>query len=202
MAVVVAAVVVTVAGALSGRDAVSAPSGPRLSAGAAEAEADPAVTEAGAVPCPAPVPGSSPVLALSGTVARCVGSVQPVDVGVALGGAPALVNLWASWCAPCREEMSVLDAYEDAPGAVRVIGVNVRDRPTSAAALVRDLHIGYPSYTDADAVAAALGAPQVLPLSYLVGTDGSVRRLPMRVFRNVAQVTDAVAAALGETQKP
>ncbi|KMO83325.1 hypothetical protein MCHLDSM_00521 [Mycolicibacterium chlorophenolicum] len=96
----------------------------------------------------------------------------------------------------------MLDAYTDTPGAVRVIGVDVRDRPSSAAALVRDLNIGYPSFTDADAVAGALRAPQLLPLSYLVDTDGSVRRLPMQVLRDVDEVTETVAAALGERQRP
>ncbi|MEN4473872.1 TlpA disulfide reductase family protein [Mycolicibacterium cosmeticum] len=198
----VAAAAVTVAGVLISGDPVSTPSGQRLSAGDAEADADPAVTEVGALPCPVSVPGGSPVLTLSGAMARCLGSSRPVDVGAAIGGAPTLLNLWASWCAPCRDEMPVLDAYKDTPGAVRVIGVNVRDRPSSAAALVRDLHIGYPSFTDADTVAGALGAPQLLPLSYLVGTDGSVRRLPIQVFRDVAQVTEAVAAAHGERQRP
>lgn len=202
MAVLVASAAVTVAGVLISHDPLSAPAGQRLSAGDAESGADPAVTEAGAIPCPAPVPGGSPVPTLSGAMARCLGSSRPVDVGVALAGTPTLLNLWASWCGPCREEMPVLDAYKDTPGAVRVIGINVRDRPSSAAALVRDLHIGYPSFTDADTVAGALGAPQLLPLSYLVGTDGSVRRLPMLVFRDVAQVTEAVAAAHGERQGP
>ncbi|WP_235630303.1 TlpA family protein disulfide reductase [Mycolicibacterium novocastrense] len=134
-------------------------------------------------------------------MARCLGSAQPVDVGTAVFGTPTLLNLWASWCAPCREEMPVLDAYNNVTGAVQVIGVNVRDRSSSAAALVRDLRIGYPSFTDADEVAGALGAPQLLPLSYLVGTDGSVRRLPMVVFRDVDQVQKSVASALGETHQ-
>ncbi|WP_237159438.1 TlpA family protein disulfide reductase [Mycolicibacterium rhodesiae] len=190
---------VTVAGVAVNHGPNSAPAGQRLTAERAEAN-DPAVTEAGATPCPAPMPGAAPVPTLSGVMALCLGSAASVDVGAAVAGAPTLLNLWASWCAPCREEMPVLNAYTDTPGAVRVIGVNVRDRPSSAAALIRDLHIGYPSFTHADTVVGALGAPQLLPLSYLVDTDGSVRRLPMLVFGDVAAVTDSVAAARGERQ--
>lgn len=196
------AVLVAVAAAASGllvnHDPVSAPTGSRLSTDIAGSAADPTATEAGAAPCPVPLADTSPVPTLSGVMARCLGSARPVDVGEAVRGAPTLLNLWASWCTPCREEMPVLDAYKDTPDAVRVIGVNVRDRSSSAAALMRDLRIGYPSFTDADAAARALGALQLLPLSYLVGTDGSVRRLPMAVFRDVDQVQDSVAAALGE----
>ena len=194
VAMLIAALAVTGAGILTDVDPTAGPGGRRLTADKLESRADPAVTEAGAPPCPVAVYGVSPVATLSAATARCLGSVQPLDVGAVVAGGPTLLHLWSSsWCAPCREEMPVLDQYKDTPGAVRVIGINVRDRPAPAAAFVRDLKIGYPSLTDAEAVAGALGAPQLLPLSYLVDTDGSVRRLPMTVFRGVEEVAATVA---------
>lgn len=199
LAVLIAAAAATIAGVLVSHDP---PAGRGLPAQDVAADAQPAGTEAGAVPCPLPVPGIAPVPTLAGVKARCLGSSQPVDVGAAVAGVPTVLNLWASWCAPCREEMPVLDAYAATPGAVRVIGVNVRDRPSSAASLVRGLQIGYPSFTDADEVAGALAVPPLLPLSYVVRSDGSVRRLQdVLVFRDVAQVTESVAAALRERQE-
>ncbi|MEX3770022.1 hypothetical protein ABFW14_24255 [Mycolicibacterium fortuitum] len=92
----------------------------------------------------------------------------------------------------------MLDAYAGIPEAVRVVGLDVRDRPSSAAALMRDLRIRYPSYANADNVAAALAAPPLLPLSYLVKADGTVRRLQgVLVFRDVGQIARTIAEAIG-----
>ena len=147
------------------------------------------------MPCPSPAAATSPTGQLAGVLAPCLGTTLKLDIGAALAGQPTLINFWASWCKPCREEMPLLAAYSEEPGAVRVVGINVQDSQTAALSLLPDLDVHYPSFADADAVGQVLGAPPVLPLSYLVDTDGAVRRIssPL-VFRNVEQVRAAVAA--------
>lgn len=155
------------------------------------------VARAALAPCPVSQHAAAPQHQgpLVGVLAPCLGTPTKLDVGTALAGKTTLINLWASWCAPCREEIPVLAQYASEPGAIRVVGINVQDSPTSALSLLSDLGVHYPSFGDADVVAQALRAPPVLPLSYLVAADGSVRRITSTmVFRDVAQIRQAVNA--------
>lgn len=149
-------------------------------------------------PCPSPLPGApAPAGPLAGIVVPCLGAPGSVDLGAALAGRPGLLNLWASWCPPCREEMPVLAAYAAEPDAVAVVGVNVQDRPAAALSLLAELDVNFPSVTDPEgALQRALTGPRVLPLSFVVRPDGSVQLVPPRVFRTVEEVRQAVAEHL------
>lgn len=154
--------------------------------------------QAALAPCPTPPPDAPPPSGpLTGIVVPCLGAPGMVDLAAALAGRPALLNLWASWCRPCREEMPVLAAYASEPDAVAVVGVNVQDRPEAALGLLAELGITYPSVTDPDAaLQRALNGPRVLPLNFVVRPDGSVQLIPPMVFRTVEEVRQAVAEHL------
>lgn len=144
--------------------------------------------------CPAPAVSQPADVRLSGVLARCLGSTVMVDLGAALSGEPTLINLWASWCGPCREEIPVLDAYANEPGSVRVVGINVQDNPVAALELLTGLGVGYASFVDSGDVRKVLSAPPVLPLSFLVQPDGSVERITTpAVFDNPGQIRAAIS---------
>lgn len=92
-----------------------------------------------------------------------------------LGDRPVLINLWASWCAPCREEMPLLqDAYERDGDRVGFLGVVTEDTPSAAASLLGDLDVTYAHVLDQDRrLLSDLAAPG-LPVTLAVAADGRI----------------------------
>jgi thiol-disulfide isomerase/thioredoxin len=96
-------------------------------------------------------------------------------------GRPLLVNVWASWCGPCIEEMPELQRFAVAqgPGGTQVVGVALDDADAVRAFLAR-VPVDYPVLLDAPGPADAgvrLGNPKgVLPYSVLVSADGRLLR--------------------------
>jgi thiol-disulfide isomerase/thioredoxin len=90
-----------------------------------------------------------------------------------------LLNFWATWCAPCREEMPMLAKLQrdHAADGVQVVGIAM-DQPPSAAAFLAHVPVGYPILIgiDADPVpTTAFGdTAGLLPYSVLVGRDGRI----------------------------
>ncbi|WP_040745008.1 TlpA family protein disulfide reductase [Nocardia transvalensis] len=152
--------------------------------------------------CPArspdepPVPASGP---LAGIKVGCLADGLPVDLGEALAGRPALVNLWAYWCEPCATELPALQQYAArAAGAVTVVTVHSDPDEAKAVARLRDLDVHLPGVQDGGGgVRTAVGAPPVLPVSVLVRPDGSIAKVIVRPFDSVDDIAATVSAELG-----
>jgi thiol-disulfide isomerase/thioredoxin len=91
----------------------------------------------------------------------------------ALRGKPVLVNLWATWCAPCVKELPTLDALADRPGAPEVLALS-QDMAgqDKVRAFLAERRIALDPWHDGEmAVSSALGV-QILPTTILYGSDG------------------------------
>jgi thiol-disulfide isomerase/thioredoxin len=92
-----------------------------------------------------------------------------------LRGTPVVINYWASWCVPCREEMPLLVAAHQRLGAhVQFLGVNVQDARASAVRFLGVYGVAFPSLFDpAGELGAALGLLGP-PATSFFAADGSL----------------------------
>jgi len=98
-----------------------------------------------------------------------------------LRGKVVLVDFWASWCAPCKEELPVLDKLQRkyAARGLSVVGVNVDEREATAKAFLADrkLNLSFPLVNDGKHEIATRYAPGTMPSSFLIDREGRVRRV-------------------------
>jgi thiol-disulfide isomerase/thioredoxin len=91
-------------------------------------------------------------------------------------GKLVLLNFWATWCAPCREEIPIFSSWQKTYGAkgLRVIGISMDDDVASVREFLREYPAAYPIAMGDAAFAEVLGGVLGLPLSYLVDAKGRV----------------------------
>jgi thiol-disulfide isomerase/thioredoxin len=113
-------------------------------------------------------------------------------------GRPAVLNLWASWCGPCRTELPVFQQYADSGPPVTVLGVVTGDTRTAAASFAEDVHVTFPAVFDHDAKVQRSGlVPVVLPVTIFVDALGQVRHVESAPVPNVSTLDSLVKRYLG-----
>jgi len=95
-------------------------------------------------------------------------------------GKVVLVNFWATWCEPCRDEMpSIQTLYrrvqQSAAGALVILAVNHAENLPRIEQFLRHQPLEFPVLIDPFSVVWSAWKPGLLPASYLIGRDGRVR---------------------------
>lgn len=126
-------------------------------------------------PClSSPSPGPSPSGSVAGKplpamAVRCFDGGRYVDASQ-LGSVPTILNLWGSYCEPCRTELPAFQRFVTAGGGkVRVVGVVVKDSRAAAQSVIDDKQLTFPMLEDRDqqfgiALSQVVGKPVALAL--------------------------------------
>jgi thiol-disulfide isomerase/thioredoxin len=86
-----------------------------------------------------------------------------------------IVNFWATWCAPCREEMPYLQSLADVHAAdLTVLGINMREDAATLTAFLTEVPVTFPILTQPDDATLLWYGPRGLPLTYVIAPDGTV----------------------------
>lgn len=122
-------------------------------------------------------------------------------VSDSLRGRVVLVNVWATWCLPCRAEMPLLENtwQRHREAGLVVLGASVdRGDPEVVARFLRERGVTYPVAIVGGDVIAALGGVRGYPTSVLIGRDGTVRH---RVVGPIGPLSlePAIRRALADT---
>jgi thiol-disulfide isomerase/thioredoxin len=96
-----------------------------------------------------------------------------------MAGNVVLINFWASWCGPCREEMPLLNAMHNKyePLGFTVLGINVEDQADSARGFLKDFPVDFPVLLDENNQVSKLYDVVAMPTTVVVDRDGNLRYL-------------------------
>ena len=156
---------------------------------------------------------SSSTKETAGTVVSClsithdINSINGIDLGCLDGGkgvqlnalrGPMIINVWGSWCAPCKEEMPILRSfYDKAAGKLQLIGVDVEEASIKDGRLFVQTHgVTWPNLFDSDGRSRAYFGIGV-PVTWFIAADGSVVYKKIGPFKNEIELITLTSKYLG-----
>jgi len=127
---------------------------------------------------------------------------KPFDVSSEKGNV-VFLNVWATWCGPCRFETPELEALHQkyGPQGFKVVGVSVDEGPVAEVkAFVDENKITYPIAVDSEGRVANVLRTTVLPTSVIIGRDGKIvwRKIGPVMPNETSSVAEIVERALGK----
>lgn len=120
-----------------------------------------------------------------------------LDLGKA-PGVPTVVNLWASWCIPCRQELPILQEFSEAAGEdVRVVGVISQDSLSNGSSFAADAGVDFPNALDDEGELMTELGLNGLPFTYFLDAGGALVHTEVGEVSSVDELRGLVAEHLG-----
>ncbi|MGI5524376.1 TlpA family protein disulfide reductase [Micromonospora sp. CA-259024] len=168
-----------------------------------------AASPGSATTAPATPGTTAPASPDSGTTARAAGGQALPELTLACftGGTPvalrdvagpAVINVWASWCPPCRKELPAFQRLsERAAGQIQVVGVNSRDSRSGAQSIGEDYGVRFPILIDQGEALQRELKRNAIPLTLFVDADGRIRHIDATGALDDARLAELVRQHLG-----
>ncbi len=156
---------------------------------------------AGIADCPASDPRVAAVRnGLPDAVLPCLGGGREVRLA-GLRGQPLIINVWAQWCAPCRDEAPFLAEVAGAGASpVQLLGIDHADnQPARALEFARAASWRYPQIQDRDLVLRRELQVVALPQTFFVRADGTIAHRNLKPFTSAEEIRELSRRHLGVT---
>lgn len=109
-----------------------------------------------------------------------------------------MINVWASWCPPCRKELPAFQRLsERTAGQLQVVGVNSRDSRSGAQSIGEDFGVRFPMLVDQGEALQRELKRNAIPLTLFVAADGQVRHIDATGALDDAKLAKLVRQHLG-----
>jgi cytochrome c biogenesis protein CcmG/thiol:disulfide interchange protein DsbE len=102
--------------------------------------------------------------------------LRPPETTLAsLRGKPALINFWASWCVPCRQEAPELERFQRSlHGSAQLVGIDYTDQTDAARSFIHRFGWTFPVLSDPDGIYGARYALKGLPTTVVLDPEGRI----------------------------